>query len=135
MAANNGTPVPVDPTAQLLDSVTFLDLGGRQWMLMLNLATMARFERATGVNMLINAAVLFPRNLSMTACQALLWAAMSQTDPTLEGPEDVGRMILPADLPKIAGAIHDMLTKGLPEPEVETPEETEAAKKNEPPSL
>lgn len=120
MAAN---PTPaVDETADLLNSITFLELGGQTWALTLNLATMSRFEKATGVNMLINAAVLFPRNLSMTACQALLWAAMSQQDPELRTPEDVGRMVRPMDLERIAEAIHDMLTKGLPAPEPEAAE-------------
>lgn len=122
MAVNPPAGNPDD--AELLNEVTMFELGGRVWPLRLDLATMSRFEKATGVNMLINSAVLFPRNLSMTACQALLWAAMSQyveqDDPMNSprtGPEVLGRMIRPADLERVADAIHDMLHKGLPDPE------------------
>lgn len=117
--------------AELLDSVTMLELGGRVWPLRLDLATMARFEKATGVNMLINAKVLFPRNLSMTACQALIWAGISQhvddDDPIRNprtGPEIVGRWIMPKDLEKVADAIHEMLQKGLPDEKPADPAES-----------
>lgn len=102
-----------------IEETEYLTLKGRVWPLRLDMATCARFERATGVNMLRNWHVLDLSRMSMSAMLALLWSAMSQVEPELT-LDDVGRMIRPAEFDAIGSAIHNMVLKGIP-PEDDEP--------------
>jgi hypothetical protein len=117
-------PIKLVPGAEGVDDTEYLTLRGAIWPLRLDMATCARFERATGVNMLKNWHVLDLQRMSISALQALLWAAMSQVEPSLT-LDDVGRMIRPGDFERIGEAVNHMVLKGIPpeEPPIEVSEE------------
>jgi hypothetical protein len=123
-------PFPVEPGQDGIDDTEYLTLGGRIWPLRLDMATCARFERATGVNMLKNWSVLRLTNQSMTSMLCLLWSAMSQVEPSLT-LDAVGQMIKPKDFEAIGTAINHMITKGIPPEEDAPAEPTDEEKKSE----